>query len=462
MLFNSIEFLIFLPTIFFLYWFIFQRNLRIQNALILVSSYVFYGWWDWRFLSLIALSTVVDFFVGLKIHSSIEQQQKKTYLWISILFNLCLLGFFKYYNFFIDSLINMGSVLGIQLQNTWTLEIILPVGISFYTFQTMSYSLDIYHKKVNPTRDFISFASFVSFFPQLVAGPIEKAHNFLPQFMKCRKISFGDFKFAIFWITYGMFKKIAVADNLSFVVDRFYGNSLFYSENSLLTLIVIIFFSFQIYCDFSGYSDIAIGVARLFGFRLQRNFLRPYFSKGIVEFWRKWHISLSTWFRDYVFISLGGSRISEMRTVINVFIVFILSGLWHGANYTFIIWGMGHFLLYNIDRIIMNNSSNVIINFFKIIICFSAVSLMWIFFRSDSIYESFNIFYNLFQFNYYSFPFSLFVLFKCYILILILLVFDYLLEINIKLVKMPLIIAIWLLIILLGNFDSNNFIYFQF
>ena len=343
MLFNSLEFLIFLPTVFLLYWFFFQKNLRVQNLLLLISSYVFYGWWDYRFLSLIFLSTVVDYFVGLKIHDS-DDKKKKSFLWISILFNLGLLGFFKYFNFFIDSWIDLLGAIGYEQGSTWTLNVILPVGISFYTFQTMSYSLDIYHGKLKPTKDFISFASFVSFFPQLVAGPIERASNLLPQILSNRIFKYEQGVQGLRLILYGMFKKVVIADSLAPNVDTIFEN--YASLNGGVLLLGLIYFSFQIYCDFSGYSDIAIGTSKLFGFELMSNFKFPYFSRDIGEFWRRWHISLSTWFRDYLYIPLGGSKGGKWLSIRNIFIIFIVSGFWHGANWTFIMWGLIHAILY--------------------------------------------------------------------------------------------------------------------
>ena len=324
MLFNSLEYLIFLPTVFLFYWFVFQKNLRVQNSLLLISSYVFYGWWDYRFLSLIFLSTVVDYFVGLKIHNSDDNKIKKSYLWISILFNIGLLGFFKYFNFFIDSWIDLLGAIGYEQKSTWTLNVILPVGISFYTFQTMSYSLDIYHGKLKPTKDFISFASFVSFFPQLVAGPIERASNLLPQILNNRLFNYEQGVQGLRLILYGMFKKVVIADSLAPHVDIIFDNYAIFNGGVLL--LGLIYFSFQIYCDFSGYSDIAIGTSKLFGFELISNFKFPYFSRNIGEFWRRWHISLSTWFRDYLYIPLGGSKRGKWLSIRNIFIIFIVSG----------------------------------------------------------------------------------------------------------------------------------------
>ncbi len=401
MLFNSLEFLIFLPIVFCFYWFVFQKNLRVQNLLLLISSYVFYGWWDWRFLSLIFLSTVVDYFVGLKIYESIKNK-KKYYLWISIFFNLGLLGFFKYFNFFIDSWIGFLGSFGYENKSTWTLNVILPVGISFYTFQTMSYSLDIYHRKLKPTKDFISFASFVSFFPQLVAGPIERASNLLPQIINHRVFKYEQGVQGLTLIIWGMFKKVVIADSLAPHVDVIFEN--YSSFNGGVLLCGLIYFSFQIYCDFSGYSDIAIGISKLFGFELMPNFKVPYFSRDIGEFWRRWHISLSTWFRDYLYIPLGGSKQGKWVSIRNIFIIFIVSGFWHGANWTFIVWGLFHAILYiplflmdknrrYTTRIIAgNNFLPSLKELVQVCWTFLLTSISWIFFRSETLLDAFYYF----------------------------------------------------------------------
>ena len=309
MLFNSIDFFFFLPIVFVLYWFVFSNSARSQNILILISSYVFYSWWDYRFLSLIVFSTVVDYTLGLRIHNEKKYRLRKLFLFCSIFINLGILGFFKYYNFFIESWIDLFRAIGFQMSHVNTLNIILPLGISFYTFQTMSYSIDIFRKKLEPTKDFISFASFVSFFPQLVAGPIEKAINLLPQISNKRTFSYEQSVQGLRLVLWGMFKKVVVADSLAPIVDEVFSNYADYGSISLV--LAAIYFSFQIYCDFSGYSDIAIGIAKLFGFELMSNFKFPYFSRDIAEFWRRWHISLSTWFRDYLYIQLGGSRLGK-------------------------------------------------------------------------------------------------------------------------------------------------------
>ena len=405
MLFNSYEFFIFLPIVFFLYWFVFKNNLKFQNTLILLASYVFYSWWDWRFLSLIIISTIIDYLIGLKIYKSNDLHIKRYYLLFSIIVNLGILGFFKYYNFFIDSWIILLNSVGYYPSSVWTLNVILPVGISFYTFQTMSYSLDIYYNKLKPTRDIISFAAFVSFFPQLVAGPIERASNLIPQILNKRTFKYNNGVQGLRLILWGMFKKVVVADSLSLQVDYCFNN--YHTLNGGLLFLGLIYFSFQIYCDFSGYSDIAIGTAKLFGIDLMKNFKYPYFSRNVAEFWRRWHISLSTWFRDYMYIPLGGSKMGKWISIRNIFIIFIISGFWHGANWTFIAWGLCHAIIYiplflsGHNRIFKNNSIYgkrwlpSFTELFQMATTFLFVTFSWVFFRSENIVISFKYLFNI-------------------------------------------------------------------
>lgn len=337
MLFNSIEFAVFLPTVFLLYWLVFQRSLKLQNLFIVVVSYLFYGWWDWRFLFMMAFTTLVDYIIGIKLRDAKKENKRKFLLWTSVLLNLGLLGFFKYYNFFVESFVAAFSLFGKPLSLS-SLNIILPVGISFYTFQTMSYAIDVYKRKLEPTEDIVAFFSFVSFFPQLVAGPIERASNLLPQFYKSRTFDYNKAIDGSRQILWGLFKKIVIADNCAVYVNDIFSHSVEYNGSALL--IGAILFTIQIYGDFSGYSDIAIGTARLFGFNLMQNFAYPFFSRDMPELWRRWHISLTTWFQDYVYFPLGGSRGSTWMRIRNTFILFFISGLWHGANFTYIIWGL--------------------------------------------------------------------------------------------------------------------------
>ncbi|AIM61415.1 acyltransferase [Cellulophaga lytica] len=398
MLFNSIDFAIFLPIVFFLYWVVVNKNLQLQNFLLLVASYVFYGWWDWRFLSLIAFSTLVDYSLGVLLGKEEKESKRKVYLWTSIIVNLGFLGFFKYYNFFVESFVDAFTFFGQEIE-IGTLNIILPVGISFYTFQTLSYTIDVYKRNLEPTKNFIAFGAFVSFFPQLVAGPIERASNLLPQILNKRSFNYCEAKDGLRLMLWGLFKKVVIADSLSPIVNDIFSN---YSTLSSPVLIMgAIFFAFQIYGDFSGYSDIAIGTAKLFGIELMSNFKFPYFSKNIGEFWRRWHISLSTWFRDYLYIPLGGSRGSKMVGIRNVFAIFLVSGFWHGANWTFIFWGLFHALLFLPSFLIGTNRKyaevkntrlNVlamISNVYRTLLTFILVTIGWVFFRSETITDSF-------------------------------------------------------------------------
>lgn len=393
MLFNSIDFAIFLPIVFFLYWFVTNKNLKLQNFLIVVASYLFYGWWDWRFLSLILFSTLIDYTVGIRLSREDNISKKKILLWISILVNLGFLGFFKYYNFFLDNFITAFSFFGTPIK-VKGLNIILPVGISFYTFQTLSYTIDVYKRKLKPTKDFIAFTAFVSFFPQLVAGPIERATHLLPQFHKRRKFDYAFAVDGMRQILWGLFKKIVIADNCAEFANQIFNNSA--DMNGSTLVLGAIFFTFQIYGDFSGYSDIAIGTSRLFGFNLKQNFAFPYFSRDIAEFWRRWHISLSTWFRDYLYIPLGGSRGGTWMKIRNTFIIFIVSGFWHGANWTFIVWGALN-AIYFLPLLLTNNNRNNLETVAKgklfpnlkelsfMLLTFGLTVFAWIFFRADNI-----------------------------------------------------------------------------
>lgn len=412
MLFNTIDFALFLPIVFIFYWFVFQRNLKLQNLFIVIASYFFYGWWDWRFLTLILFSTLIDYTIGLLLTKESNALKRKFLLWTSVTINLGFLGFFKYYNFFLDNLLQAFTFFGQEIQAS-RLNIILPVGISFYTFQTLSYSIDVYKRKFEPTRDFIAFSAFVCFFPQLVAGPIERASNLLPQFYKNRKFEYQSAVDGLRQILWGMFKKIVIADNCALIVNTVYENPDNYFGSSLL--IAAILFSFQIYGDFSGYSDIAIGTSRLFGFNLMQNFAFPYFSRDIAEFWRRWHISLSTWFRDYLYFPLGGSKGTLSKTIRNVLLIFLVSGFWHGANWTFVVWGVINascflpFVLFKINRKNIETIENkgfkeTVLNGFSIIFTFFIVTIIWIFFRAESMNHAFDILKRIFCNTLFTFP----------------------------------------------------------
>jgi len=412
MFFNSIDFAVFLPIVFFLYWFVANKNLKVQNFLIVVASYIFYGWWDWHFLLLILFSTIIDYSVGLKLLSEKNSSKRKLFLLVSIFVNLGFLGFFKYYNFFLDNFVMAFSFFGKEIKAD-SLDIILPVGISFYTFQTLSYTIDVYKRKLEPTKDFISFSAFVSFFPQLVAGPIERATNFLPQFYKKRSFDYSKAVDGMRQILWGLFKKTVIADNCAVYANLFFNN---YEDYSGSTLVLgAFFFTFQIYGDFSGYSDIAIGTSRLFGFEIMRNFNFPYFSRDIAEFWRRWHISLSTWFRDYLYIPLGGSRGGNWMKVRNTFIIFIVSGFWHGANWTFIFWGALN-AIYFLPLLLTNsNRKNLDIvahgryipsykEIFSMLVTFGLTVLAWIFFRAENVGHAMSYISEIFSSSLFTIP----------------------------------------------------------
>ncbi|WNJ19763.1 MBOAT family O-acyltransferase [Pontibacter sp. G13] len=393
MLFNSLEYLVLLPTVFILYWTVFQRSLKAQNFLLVVVSYVFYGWWDWRFLSLIFLSSLIDFTVGRSLGQTDDARKRKYLLSISLIANLGMLGVFKYYNFFVESFVGMFQTMGVSLAPA-TLQFILPVGISFYTFQTLSYTIDVYRKDIEPSRDIVAFLAYVSFFPQLVAGPIERATNLLPQFYKKRTFTYEQGLQGVNQILWGLFKKMVIADNCAMMVDQIFADPT--TQNSGQLILGAIYFAFQIYGDFSGYSDIAIGTSRLFGFDLMANFRYPYFSRDIAEFWRRWHISLSTWFRDYLYIPLGGSRGGLNVKLRNTFIIFIVSGFWHGANWTFIIWGFLN-AVYYLPVMLSGKNRRFLGGVaegrwlptpregLQIFITFVLTCIAWVFFRAESV-----------------------------------------------------------------------------
>jgi len=473
MLFNSLDFAIFLPIVFLLYWFVAQKNLKLQNALIVVASYVFYGWWDWRFLSLIIFSTVVDYTIGQKLRNEKQQSKRKVLLWTSIIVNLGFLGFFKYYNFFLENFVDAFSLFGMQI-NANSLNIILPLGISFYTFQTLSYTIDVYRKKLEPTKDFMAFSAFVCFFPQLVAGPIERADNLLPQISKKRIFKESFFREAVVQICVGLFRKIVIADTLADYVDIIYGDITLYNSSTIL--LATFFYTFQIYFDFSGYSDIAIGTAKLFGIKFKQNFNLPYFSKSLTEFWRKWHMSLSFWLRDYLYISLGGNRKGIKITYRNLMITMLLGGLWHGSSWNFIIWGGIHGVVLSIEKLLNSKIKSKIINnlsFFGYPITFITVLFSWIFFRAENLESSIFAISKIFQFNL-SFPIisNINIMTNSILMLFIGLLFDsylYFKKVNLedlgsKLNLSKIIVFCSVVIVLINLFysSSDNFIYFQF
>ncbi|WP_418511376.1 MBOAT family O-acyltransferase [Corallibacter sp.] len=476
MLFNTVDFAVFFPVVFFLYWFVFKATYKIQNAFLVIVSYFFYACWDWRFLGLIILSSLVDFLVGKKMAQTTIKNQRRLLLGISLVMNLGILGFFKYFNFFVDSFNQVFVLFGRSLEST-TLQILLPVGISFYTFQTLSYTIDIYQYKVKPTSSPLSFFAFVAFFPQLVAGPIERASSLLPQFLKGRSFSYHKSILGLKLILIGLFKKMVIADNCALAVNEIFNH---YTEYSGSTLFFgAFFFAFQIYGDFSGYSDIAIGSAKLLGFDLMQNFNSPYLSRNLGEFWRRWHISLSTWFRDYVYIPLGGNQVSRPKWIRNIFVVFILSGFWHGANWTFIIWGLIHalFFLPNVFKKTHPSFTNVAdkgkwLPSFKTTLqmsfTFLIVLLAWVFFRAEHVTHAILYFKGMFTMSLFSFPTVSrgLVLFLIIYMVLEWLQRDkkHLLEIDFIKHK-PLRMAIYYVLVFVVFYfagDTQPFIYFQF
>lgn len=429
MLFNSINFVIFLPIVFFLYWFVAKDKLRLQNIFLLISSYVFYACWDWRFLFLLVFSTLLDYYTGLKMSEAKNQKNKKFWFWLSISINLGFLGVFKYYNFFAESFASTLNQVGLHF-DLWTLQVILPVGISFYTFHGLSYVIDIYKNRIKAEHNFIDYSLFVSFFPLLVAGPIERATHLLPQIKNKRTFNYLNAVDGLRQILWGLFKKVVIADQCAEYVNLIFSNSANHSGSDLF--VGAVFFTFQIYGDFSGYSDIALGTARLFGIELLRNFAFPYFSRDVAEFWRRWHISLSTWFRDYLYIPLGGSKGNTWMKVRNTFIIFIVSGFWHGANWTFIVWGLLNALFIMPSIIFNTNRNNLEIvakgknlpnlkDLFSIGTTFLLTVFAWIFFRAESLNHAVQYISNIFSKSLFSIPTirptSLFLLILIFVII---------------------------------------------
>ncbi len=475
MFFNSITFAVFLPIVFFLYWFVFNKTKSTQNALLIIASYYFYSCWDWRFLFLLVFSTFLDYYTGIQIEKGTTEKNRKFWFWLSILVNLGFLGVFKYYNFFATSFAELFTSFGFKISPI-LLNIILPVGISFYTFHGLSYVIDIYYKRIKAEYNFIDYSLFVSYFPLLVAGPIERATHLLPQVKVKREFNFEKAKEGFCQIIWGLFKKVVIADTCAI-----YANSIFDHYNTMDSLSLIlgtIYFAFQIYGDFSGYSDIALGVSKLFGIDLLRNFNYPYFSRDIAEFWRRWHISLSSWFRDYLYIPLGGSKVSKSVQIRNVFIIFLVSGFWHGANWTYLMWGFINaiyflpLLLLSTNR---NNTGQVDIKFdfssiktlLNILLTFSLICFAWIFFRAENIFIAFNYIKRIFEFNIDFQNLKGQISYTTTFILLYLV----LLEWNNRKIECPLygkfskvkILTAIVLILLLGEFNiKSQFIYFQF
>ncbi len=476
MIFNSLIFLKFIAVFGLLY---FALKGRARTALMLAASYFFYGWWDWRFLSLIVFSTIIDFWVSTKMDETVDNAIRKKLLWISMTVNLGFLAFFKYYNFFAASFQDMAASMGFE-PNDMTLKIILPMGISFYTFQTMSYTIDVYRGDLKAEKDWLKFATFVSFFPQLVAGPIVRASDFLPQFQKTHNFDWDRLISGLGRVFWGFFKKVAIADSIATIVDQVWATPDVHSSSYVL--VGVILYSFQIYLDFSGYSDIAIGLARIFGFDFPENFKTPYFSKGFSEFWKRWHISLSSWLRDYLYIPLGGNRGGSYFTYRNLMITMLLGGLWHGANWTFVFWGFLHGSYLILERFVgqpigrfMKKSVGVpkwLWAGVSILTVYTLTNVAWIFFRSEDFGKAMLIFERLGSFdnfNFSSIP-NKFLIAKGFLLIGILLfieVSNFKFRYNSIALRKPALGAamfaiVLLLVALFGTFGGGAFIYFQF
>lgn len=482
MIFNSISFLIFLPVVFAIYW-ILNRKLQWQNAFVVVASYFFYGWWDWRFLFLIAFTSACSYISGILIErtrndaaqdGAKQQHKSKAITATNIVINLMILGIFKYYNFFVESFVALFPALN---ADHLLLSIILPVGISFYTFQALSYSIDVYRRKLEPTHDIVAFFAYVSFFPQLVAGPIERATNLLPQFTKSRQFDYATAVDGCRQMLWGFFKKMVVADRCAWYVNNVWSD--YASQNGSTLLLAAICFTFQIYGDFSGYSDIAIGTAKLFGIKLKRNFNVPYFSRDIAEFWRRWHISLTTWFRDYLYIPLGGSRVSKAKVVRNTFIIFLVSGLWHGANWTFVAWGAYHALLFlplillGKNRRYTNNVAEDKIlpsmrELLQMLLTFFLVVFGWIIFRAENIHQALDFLGHLINSSMFSIPTAIPGLTLLFTLAMLIVEWltrtkEYGLAIKIKHRWVRYVIYyILTFLIMFYSSESETFIYFQF
>ena len=490
MLFNSFQFALFLPVVFLLYWFVFdyalrrcRHQLKWQNAFVVVASYVFYGWWDWRFLLLIAFTSLCSWWCGLRIQKGREQatskdRKSKAWLILNVVINLLILAVFKYYDFFVNEFCHLFHISSEGL----LIKVILPVGISFYTFQALSCTIDVYRGKMEPTRDIVAFFAFIGFFPQLVAGPIERASNLLPQFLQKREFSYEQAADGMRQILWGLFKKIVVADTCAIYVNQVF--STYSTQTGSALVIAAVLFTFQIYGDFSGYSDIAIGTAKLFGVRLMRNFNNPYFSRDIAEFWRRWHISLTTWFRDYVYIPMGGSRVGTAKIIRNTFVIFLLSGLWHGANWTFIVWGAYHALLFL--PLILLRKNRVHTNqvaegrllptwkeALQMFVTFAFAVVGWVIFRSETITQSWEYLRGMAQWDSFQACYLFFtqkeVCTTAWLCILMLIV-EWLqrdkqhgLEMNIPqwYIRYPIYLALMAAIIYFYG-DAVTFIYFQF
>jgi len=474
MLFNTFSFFTFLLIVYVAYLFVFCRKKNLRNVFLLVASYVFYGWWDYRFLLLIFSVSLISFLSGKFIDAYREDKRKsKMILWANIVVNLLLLGYFKYVNFFIDSAKMLLSLFHIEAD--WpTLNVILPVGISFYTFQALSYTIDVYKEKVQATKDVVSYFTYIAFFPQLIAGPIERASNMLPQFSSVSKFDYDKARSGFLLIAVGLVKKMVIADRLAVYVDGVWGN--LHNADGLSLVVGLLFFSFQLYLDFSAYSQIAIGTARLFGFELMQNFNSPYLSVSFADFWKRWHISLTSWFRDYLYIPLGGNRKGVLFTYLNIFIIFLVSGLWHGASWTFVVWGCLNGIFLIINKLVKWNPTNFFTGVLGAVVTFSLWTISLSFFRSQSISDAFYVLANMGSSNadaLYDFGLNSMEFGFVSKLLVVLMVLELFIEkkgelfykvLNFVPIRWIVYILLPLAIVYLGVYGAsdNSFIYFQF
>lgn len=474
MTFASLEYLIFLPVVFLLYWLLCSRNKILQNGLIVFASLVFYGWWDWRFLGLLLVTVLSTYFAGLLLQKFEIKKKRKAVLLAALALNIGILFFFKYFNFFVQSFVDAFSLLGKDI-STSTLNIILPVGISFYTFTALSYVIDLYQRKIEGTKDLLAYTAYVTFFPSILSGPISRAQKQLPQYLKQRHFDYDKAVEACRLILIGVLMKSCLADRLGIYVDTVYGN--IDQHNGTTLLLTSILYTIQIYADFAGYSLMAIGSGKMLGIELQTNFIRPYFAKTVTEFWRRWHISLTTWFRDYIYFPLGGNRVRKTRWIINTMIVFIVSGLWHGAAYTFLIWGAIHGLCLVLEKLIYGNKIKEISdkitfpNLLRILLTFAIVNLCWIFFRAETFADATLIIGKIFTSTGSIFVDAGTLGFSCLFIALVF-AMDYADEYHagkIRLITNNNIVLRWATYLILvalvlscGVFDGGSFIYFQF
>lgn len=469
MVFNSFDFVFFLILVFLLFWIVPNNK---KWIILLLSSYFFYMYWNPIYILLLLVSTFIDFYISLYLTSSNNLFIRKVGLYLSVFLSLLILVSFKYLDFFLDLFKEITIFFGISL-GVPHYNILLPMGISFYTFQSLSYVIDVYRKDISPEKNFFKFALYISFFPQLVAGPIERAKHLLPQLKKkVFTLKISNIKLGLFYILWGLFQKNVIADNSAFIVDSIFDNSV--SQNGGALLYASILFSFQIYTDFAGYSNMAIGVARLFDIQLTTNFKSPFLAESVTEFWRRWHISLSVWIRDYIYIPLGGNRISKYRTYLNLIVVFVVIGIWHGASFNFIIWGLLHSIVLILERLFKFNNSTpfFIVRYLKIVLTFTIVSLIFISFRIKNIQFLLDIYYKIFYLNWRDFIFYLVDNYSnfAFIGILILLIIEFILKNRSVscLLKMPKIFfypfcfLLFFMIVLLSRSEGGQFIYFQF